>query len=341
MKQMTLAGLALLAALAPLATRADVVSAPLLGEPITYQNLTIFPLRGEGGGTAAVPLTLQEAMERNVIRVSETGDVNSLQVENLGDRDIFIQAGDIVKGGRQDRVLSVDMVLSARSGRIPIATFCVEHGRWSGRGNEKADAFASSNNALPAKLRAATIPKQNAGPGAPRGVAEPQQQVWAGVQDMQGKLAAKIGKPVAASPSPTSMQLTLESDSLKSTLAAYEKAFADFLARTPDAIGYVAVVNGKVSSADAYNSPALFQRMWPKLLNAAAVDAISEKSEKPVPPVSPDIVTAFLDRLTATPASSQQISPRVTLSTRQDDKSIASDTVLSDGAVIHRSYLAK
>ncbi|MEO8559539.1 MAG: DUF6569 family protein, partial [Rhodospirillales bacterium] len=284
------------------------------------------------------PLTLQEAMERKLIRVHETGDVNSLKVENLGDKDIFIQAGDIVKGGKQDRVLSLDMVLAPKSGRIDIAAFCVEHGRWSGRGGEKTDAFGSSNNALPAKLRASTVAKAGEPPRAP---GAPQQKVWAGVQEMQRKLADNVGQSVNAKPSPTSMQLTLENDKLKSNVAAYEKAFADILSKTPDAVGFVAVINGKISSAELYNSTALFQRMWPKLLNAAAVEAISEQDKKPVTPIANDTVTAFLDQLGKAPATTQKLSPNTSLRTQETDRGIASDTVLSDGAVIHRSYLAK
>ena len=47
-----------------------------------------------------------------------------------------MQSGDIVKGGQQDRVLTVSLMLPPKSGRIPIASFCVEQGRWPARGKE-------------------------------------------------------------------------------------------------------------------------------------------------------------------------------------------------------------
>ncbi len=347
MKQFTIAGLTLLLALAPLATRADSPT-PRLGAPITYQNLTIFPVRGDASNKTVVPLTLQEAMDQKAIRVRETGNVNSLEVENLGDKDIFIQAGDIVKGGRQDRVLSVDMVLNVKSGRVPIDAFCVEHGRWSGRGSEKADSFGSSNTALPSRtMKLATKPKV----GEPPNIAKPQQQVWDGVQDVQRKLAGNVGGPVTAAPSPTSLQLTMENDKLKSSIGAYEKAFADMSNKTPDAVGYVMVINGKINSADIYNSPALFQRMWPKLLNAAAIEAIAEKNDASFAPVSGENVNGFLDQFAKAPSKLQMISPRMTLSAQENEKAIVSDIlvsdrpnpngVLSDGVLLHRNYLAK
>ena len=74
---------------------------------------------------------------------SETGNVNSLAIENLGDQAVFVQAGDIVKGGQQDRTLTVSLLLPPKSGRVPIASFCVEHGRWSARGGEDARSFSA------------------------------------------------------------------------------------------------------------------------------------------------------------------------------------------------------
>ncbi len=74
-------------------------------------------------------------MAKGTVRVVETGSVNELRIENSGDEDVFIQSGDIVKGGRQDRVLTVSFVLPQKSGEVPVAAYCVEHGRWSQRGS--------------------------------------------------------------------------------------------------------------------------------------------------------------------------------------------------------------
>ena len=65
-------------------------------------------------------------------------------MENTGKDEVFVQAGDIVKGGQQDRVLSVDLLLPPRSGAVSIAAFCVEHGRWTARGNEDVRQFSSA-----------------------------------------------------------------------------------------------------------------------------------------------------------------------------------------------------
>ncbi|HKQ93241.1 MAG TPA: DUF6569 family protein, partial [Blastocatellia bacterium] len=112
--------------------------------PYTHKNLTIFLLHDAGQSQSRAPLTLQEAMKRKLVIVRETGDVNRLTIQNRSSQDVFVQAGDIVKGGQQDRVLALDLIVPPKSGRIPIDAFCVEQGRWSRRGNEAVAAFSAS-----------------------------------------------------------------------------------------------------------------------------------------------------------------------------------------------------
>src|ERR1700722_2499143 len=116
--------------------------------PIVHDNLAVYLLHGPAAG-GGIPLTLQEALAKGSVKVRETGSVNELTVENVGSDEVFVQAGDIVKGGRQDRVLSVDLLLPPRSGQVSIAAFCVEQGRWTARGNEDARQFASAGSAMP------------------------------------------------------------------------------------------------------------------------------------------------------------------------------------------------
>ena len=114
--------------------------------PHVHKNLTIFLIRGQDRLSGKVPLTLEEALKQKRVIVHETGDVNELAIENVSqDAEIFVPSGDIVKGGRQDRVISITFLVPPRSGRIPIAAFCVEHGRWTARGGELPNAFAVPN----------------------------------------------------------------------------------------------------------------------------------------------------------------------------------------------------
>jgi phosphoribosylaminoimidazole carboxylase (NCAIR synthetase) len=75
-------------------------------------------------------LTLQEALAQKKVIVYETKDVNELAIRNLSNQDVYVQSGDVVRGGDQDRMISIDFIVPPRSKRIPIAAFCVESDRW-------------------------------------------------------------------------------------------------------------------------------------------------------------------------------------------------------------------
>src|SRR5258708_36768212 len=118
-----------------------------LSGPYTHDNLAIFLIHGPNRPHKKV-LSLQEALAQRKAVVYETGSVNELTVENLSpDEDIYLQSGDIVKGGQQDRVLKDDLIIEPKSGRLPIASFCVEHGRWTRRGSEAVGRFESARAA--------------------------------------------------------------------------------------------------------------------------------------------------------------------------------------------------
>ena len=139
--------------------------------PHVHENLAIYFVHGPSA-PGAVPLTLAEALDKAAVEVRETGTVNTLEIENTSDHDVYIQSGDIVKGGKQDRVLTMSLLLPPKSGRVPIGSFCVEQGRWAARGKEDVKAFTSAREAMPsreAKL-AMNRPKAAAAPQPPAGI---------------------------------------------------------------------------------------------------------------------------------------------------------------------------
>lgn len=134
--------------------------------PFSYENLAVYFIHGESA-KGPVPLTLEEALAKGTARLLETGNVQMLSIENFGEEEVFIQAGDIVKGGQQDRVLSVSLLVPAKSGAVPISAFCVEQSRWARRGQEDPTRFASASTAMPTRkgklaMRAASAPADQA-----------------------------------------------------------------------------------------------------------------------------------------------------------------------------------
>jgi len=304
--------------------------------PYESGNLSVFLIHAEplpGGGAAGAYLTLDEALASGQAAVYETGDVNELEVQNKSkDRTLFIQAGDIVKGGRQDRVLSVDLVLPPGSEKIPITAFCVEQGRWSARGNEPAQQFASADKSLAGKdLKLAAKSKRS------------QTEVWNAVAETQAKLAASVGEDVAAPASPTSLQLSLENKKVAEAVGKHVAALTALAADHPDAVGYLYAVNGKISGGDIYASPRLFRKLWPRLLEASVTEAVAEGADgSTAAGIAAADAATFLTAMDSAAATDQQLPAGVTLLSRETDKAAAFET-RSDSVDgwLHRSYIVK
>ena len=303
-----------------------------LSGPYTHGNLTVFLVHGKDL-TNKTFLTLQEALAQKKVAVYETKDVNSLAIKNLSDQDVYVQAGDIVRGGDQDRMISIDFIVPPRSGRMPIAAFCVESGRWSKRGNEASGEFSSSENMIATKdLKLAAKREQS------------QQAVWKNVSVAQEKLSRNVGGNVQASASASSLELSVENAKVKETTATYIGALSGILQNKSDVIGYVFAINGHVNSADVYASHALFAKLWPKLLKASAVEAVAElNKDVEAKPVASEVVHTFLVDSEKARAEARQVTPRVKVVTREDENTIffeTQDRAANDGWV-HRNYIRK
>lgn len=280
---LAVAGVILAGGAAPRPARAGMAADGIysLSEPVTSGNLAIYLVHGPSRGDA-VPLTLQEALAQGLVVLRETGQVNQLLIENSGGQSVFIQAGDIVKGGQQDRVLGVSMLLPPFSGAIALTAFCVEHGRWTQRGSENKLGFASSDAVAPTREIKAAIAAAAAPPSpSPDGalavapVARSQQRIWDSVGTVQSRLSSALAAPVRAEQSPSSLQLSLENPQLARSREIYVKTLGPVGLADGDVVGFVFAVNGKLNSAEIYRSNALFRKLWPKLLRAAATEALA------------------------------------------------------------------
>ena len=172
---------------------------PRVTPPLTHENLTVYFVYGADSVPDAKVMTLNEALERELAIVHETSDVNTLAVENKSpDYELFVQSGDIVKGGKQDRMAATDMLLPPQSGVVAMRAHCVEQGRWTGRGSEDSQRFKSSMKcAVGNEMKFANYGGQ-------------QKAVWQSVATNQGKLNDNLKSSVNAAASPTSFQLSLE-----------------------------------------------------------------------------------------------------------------------------------
>jgi ARG/rhodanese/phosphatase superfamily protein len=317
--------------------------------PFAYRNLAIYLVHGNNS-TDAVPLTIDEALLKRTAKVYETGEVNALEIENLGDQPVFVQSGDIIKGGRQDRALSASVWVPPRSGRVRVGAFCVEAGRWSPRGGENGRAFSSVDSVLPsreAKIAMNSVVSLGAlGRTAPAYTSRAQADVWRHVAKIQERLSNSLGVPVASTRSPTSLQLALESDELKKAEALYVQALQPAGERDPDVLGSVFAINGKLNSADLYPANGLFRKMWPKLINAYAAEAIGERGAAAFATPSIQTVLSFLGNAEDNVKAEKEITPDARLEIHESADVLYFETKSTSPSAafpawIHRGYLAK
>jgi hypothetical protein len=324
-------GFAVLCVLSALAVAQN--SAYRISAPYSHKNLTIFLIHGKNETSKTNILTLQEAMQRGILRVYETSDVNELSVENISKHfDVFIQSGDIVKGGKQDRVLAVSIIIRALSGRIKIDAFCVESGRWQKRGNEDSTQFSSSNDRIASKeLKLAA------------NSARSQQEVWEKVSEAQDKLSRNVGTTVAAGSSRTSLQLSLENGKVAATADEYVGKLGNLIEGRSDVIGYAFAINGEINSADIYASNALFKKLWLRMLKAAAVEAVAERTSRAsASPAKPDAVKAFLADANKGRVEERAASGGTRIVTRdQKDSAVYEARDERNNTVVHRAYVKK
>lgn len=341
--------------------------------PIVHENIAIYFVHGPSAH-GPVPMTLQEALAKGTVEVIETGNVRELEIENKGEEPVFVQFGDLVKGGQQDRVLTVSLVLQPKSGRVPIGAYCVEQGRWSARGKEDAKKFSVSEMLMPsreAKIAMAKPAAKSAGPAAGallvdpdrsttaadrrsqrhsgdaqatqqhRGASDGQSEVWRSVGQVQSQLSVLLAAPVASEKSRSSLQLSLENDKLQEAVAAYTAALEPAALKGEDIVGVVFAVNGRISSADVYPSNGLFRKMWPKLVRASITEALAGKMSKVEPAPAPEAVGAFIAEAERGKQSDLQLGIHAKLETRDADKALRTEARSPSGALVHRNYLAK
>ena len=285
-------------------------------DPVTYENISVFPVVASYGQDTSAFLTLEEGLASGEVVVRERGSeemvrgrdgrlvyipqttgasVNQLVLVNRSKRPLLLLAGELVSGGKQDRVIGKDRIVPVGASPLPLDVFCVEHGRWTG-----SSQFAAALTIVHPSVREKAVIDQK------------QTEVWNAVRN--GSTAAK---PAAAPPPRIS---TAELDTAIAGNAhteAYEKIYQssavgvsidDFVnevqrrfASTTSGlkgervVGVVIAYGGEVAWSDIFASGDLFDHYWHKLLRSYAVEALARPTVRTV--ASREGASEFLRRL--------------------------------------------
>jgi hypothetical protein len=218
--------------------------------PTHYRGLTIFPLQLRGAEDGTDYASLDDAFRGGFIRVSDTGSVERVTMENTSHHQwVFAMTGEVIVGGKQNRMLREDVLLSPGSGPVTVPTYCVEQHRWTGAPTAKFEAGRTlSNYALRRKALAQA----------------PQAEVWGQVDAEQKRFrvpsATKDYDKVANSPA------------VARELDAYRRAYVTIW--RPRSVGFVVAQGNRIVAADAFCNTRLFWKLRDKLVNSYAFDCI-------------------------------------------------------------------
>ena len=257
--------------------------------PIRHGNLTVFPVAAASSHNTQAFLTLDEGLRSGEVIVTEAGNVqplmrrrnrpvshdgaqvNQLVLVNNSKRPLILLAGEIVTGGKQDRVIGKDRLVPAESDPIDLGVFCVEPGRWTATSAK----FGSLGMAMaqPAVRARAMSDKDQA-------------KVWSEVRNAQAGVASRLPAAAASEVVETSSyarvmqneEVKHEVDSIAEPIQRNYQSLIQQL-RERNAVGVVVAVNGEIIWADIFASSALLEKYWPKLVRSYAAEAIVTKAK--------------------------------------------------------------
>jgi hypothetical protein len=291
-----------------LASGPDSASGWRVAEPITYETLTVFPVLSSQEAYTADFETLDAALASGEAIVAEQGDsmrrsrngvesnptissgpqVNQLVLVNRGKKPLLLLAGEVVSGGKQDRIIGKDRIIPVGAKPLPLDVFCVEHSRWTGGG----DTFAAAKTMVHPTVReqAAVDQDQSKVWAAVRGdtaAARAQSSMSSSVELTAPQISSQQLSRVMASAAPTEgyrniYQSAAVGPSVENFALEVERRFnrATSGLKGEHVVGVIVAFGGEVAWSDIFASSQLFEAYWPKLLRSYAVEALTRPAAR-------------------------------------------------------------
>ena len=228
----------------------DFLSSAYLGSAYGWGGLTIVPIITRAGGGASVE-SLDAAVRSGDLRVLEkgSGSVPSVMVENVGRTPVLLMAGEIVLGGKQDRIIRQDVVINPRSGPVEVPVYCVEEGRWEVSRREEFEPapYAIADGEL----------REKAASGAG------QEEIW---HDVNAKAAAP-----GVNSSTHAYRDYVQSPDVSRRLDEYVSRCPHPWQWRGHAVGAIFLgMGGQVLGADVFADSSMLYAEWPKLVRSYA-----------------------------------------------------------------------
>jgi len=243
-----------------------------VGEPVSYENLTVIPVYGSAIIDRSIYTTLDEALANNWLEIVEQkrASVPQVRVSNHSHNYVFLMGGEIISGGRQDRVIARDVLLAPRVRHVNVPVYCTEQNRW----NQQTARFYSKKNLGTWRIRATS---QYSPAGA-------QTSIWSDISTSLRNLGVRS--------STGAYQSAYEQKGVRDEIRRHEQYLSAVPRLRGDAVGVVIAVGPNIISADIFGSPQLFRGLWPKILKSAALSAINDRRAGRI---DPQAAVAFLN----------------------------------------------
>ena len=248
--------------------------------PWVCGKLKLIPVRFKGGGAPANFLSgglisLEEAFKEGKVSLKETSnpggsDVNLLEIKNLSKKNILVNSGEMLAGGKQDRAVGSTTIIAPNEKNY-LSVFCIEKGRWDG----KPRSFHYSGSAGGALRKQIDISKK-------------QNKVWKEIDDQlhDAGLRNKTWEYLDLFKDSSSID-TACLHFLRRKLRESDSAYA----------GFVAVTGNRIIACDLFGSNDLCIASFEVILKGYE-RSITLNDD--VPQVSNDEVKAFLDKFLKT-----------------------------------------
>jgi hypothetical protein len=294
-----------------------------IGRQQSYKNLAIFPLLS----TYSLDLDyllLDEALADGVVEIVEAvkeGTVPELKVINKSSRMILILDGEELVGAKQNRIVNTTILVQG-NGTIIIPVSCVERGRWS----YDSPRFHSEHRIMSSGLRAMKSEQVQFSLRSAGNYRSDQGAIWDEISD-------KASRRIAESPS-MAMSKIYEKD------WPYIQEYAGHFRLIDSQVGAVFMINGKVVGMDSFGKADSFSKVFRKLVESYALDAIdwfeTEKEYKPLK----SGVTGFIKSSMASRTESRT-SVGLGEDCRMESRRITGFALVLDDKIIHLSVFSR
>ena len=307
----------------PNAVKASKAAAIEMGAPIQFHNISIVPVMTTRTGNFQKYTLLEQGVAAKTLDVRELAgnsgeaQVNQVEIRNRGQDPVYLLGGEMILGGKQDRIIARDTVVAATGTWTRVSVFCVEEGRWSGQ-NMK---FQSGQAMADVSVRRAAMTGS-------------QSNVWETVS----KKNALHGSQSATQ----TYRRTIQNPSVRKKVQPYVRQLIDKMPADKQLAGLVFGVNGKIHVADIFGNPVLFGALENKLLSAYVLEALGHQVVRDARPVSSKQAETFVGKGRKTSSKKATKSGRATSYSKETDDLIGAETVdEATGETVRETYIGK